>query len=242
MNHLDLCSGIGDQSPGDEATEAPMTEREETVERAGGVERRVMLHHGDAVEFVRSLAPGSVDAVIADPPYPNNAGHFDDAVDAARLLLRSLWPLRVPVVLVFWSELETPFVPLPLVAKHVWHRTNVNGRPYEPIYHFHADGRKRRSEVKRHAAVFDGVGPGCNEYAGHPTQKPVALMEWAIHRAKLAPGATVFDPFMGSGTTGVAAIRSGCRFIGCETDAEHFAMAERRIGAAVSAPGLFDAA
>jgi DNA modification methylase len=62
----------------------------------------------------------------------------------------------------------------------------------------------------------------------HPTQKPVALMEYLI-RTYAVPGMTVLDNTMGSGTTGVAALRCGCNFIGIELDPEHFATAESRI-------------
>lgn len=62
----------------------------------------------------------------------------------------------------------------------------------------------------------------------HPTQKPVALMEYLI-RTYAVPGMVVLDNTMGSGTTGVAALRCGCDFIGIELDPEHFATAEARI-------------
>ncbi len=129
----------------------------------------VTLYHGDCREILPGLR--GIGALVSDPPYPNNAGHFLDGIEAARSILSAP---PAPVVLAFWSELEPPPVPLPLVAVHIWHRANVNGRPYEPIFHFAANGEKRRSEVLRHAAIFDGAGPGCHEYEGHPTQKPVA--------------------------------------------------------------------
>jgi DNA modification methylase len=70
---------------------------------------------------------------------------------------------------------------------------------------------------------------------GHPNVKPLALMEWVV--SKLAPGGTVLDPFMGSGTTGLACLATGRRFIGIERDPDYFAIAERRIAAArVSVP------
>ena len=62
----------------------------------------------------------------------------------------------------------------------------------------------------------------------HPTQKPVALMEYLI-RTYSAEGETVLDNCMGSGTTGVAAVNTGRRFIGIENDAAYFEIARRRI-------------
>ena len=62
----------------------------------------------------------------------------------------------------------------------------------------------------------------------HPTQKPVALMEYLI-RTYTNPGETVLDFTMGSGTTGVAAANTGRRFIGIEMDADYFAIASARI-------------
>jgi site-specific DNA-methyltransferase (adenine-specific) len=73
----------------------------------------------------------------------------------------------------------------------------------------------------------------------HPTQKPVALMEWCIGRLKLKPGTTIIDPYMGSGTTGVAAVRLGFDFIGIEVDPEYLAIARRRIEAAQAETPLF---
>lgn len=62
----------------------------------------------------------------------------------------------------------------------------------------------------------------------HPTQKPVALMEYLI-RTYTNPGDVVLDNCMGSGTTGVAALKSGRRFIGIERDSDYFAICEQRI-------------
>ena len=63
----------------------------------------------------------------------------------------------------------------------------------------------------------------------HPTQKPVPLMEWCIEKAKVPDGATVLDPYMGSGTTGIACIRRGLNFIGIEKDEKYFKIAVERI-------------
>lgn len=186
---------------------------------------------GDCLEILPLL--GKVDAVVTDPPYPNGEGWFLDGISKARHLLAAP---PSDYVMYFWSEVETPACPLPLVANHIWHRTNVNGKIYEPILHFAADGIKRRSEIKAHAAVFNGVGPGCNEYAGHPTQKPIALMRWLIGKLDAA---TILDPFMGSGTTGVACVKLGRKFIGIEIDESYFDIACDRIRKAHSQPDMF---
>ena len=67
---------------------------------------------------------------------------------------------------------------------------------------------------------------------GHPTQKPIALMEWCI--GFLPDSNTIIDPYLGSGTTGVAAVKLGRRFIGVEIDPDYFAIAVRRITDAVN--------
>lgn len=68
----------------------------------------------------------------------------------------------------------------------------------------------------------------------HPTQKPVALMEYLI-RTYTNEGETVLDNTMGSGTTGVACVNTGRRFIGIERDEAYFALASQRINGAAAA-------
>lgn len=71
----------------------------------------------------------------------------------------------------------------------------------------------------------------------HPTQKPVALIERLLRKC---PDGVVFDPFMGSGTTGVACANLGRKFIGIEIDRQYFDIACERIGEAYRQPRLFD--
>jgi site-specific DNA-methyltransferase (adenine-specific) len=66
----------------------------------------------------------------------------------------------------------------------------------------------------------------------HPTQKPIALMRWCIEQAKVPPGGVILDPYMGSGSTGVAAVQMRHPFVGIEIDPRYFDIACRRIEAA----------
>jgi len=72
----------------------------------------------------------------------------------------------------------------------------------------------------------------------HPTQKPVDLMAWCMDFVPKA--LTILDPFMGSGTTGVAAIQMGRKFIGIEREPKYFDIACKRIEQAVAQPRLFE--
>lgn len=180
----------------------------------------ITIYCGDAREIVPCLERPA--AVVTDPPYPNGEGYFVEDIEAAREMLAAP---PSDSVLAFWSEVERPACPLPLVAVHIWHRTNVNGKIYEPIYQYNADGRKRRSDVKRHAAVFKGVGPGCNEYLGHPNQKPVEVMHWLINKTD----GPILDPFMGSGTTLRAAKNLGRRAIGIDKSERYCEIAAKRL-------------
>jgi len=74
----------------------------------------------------------------------------------------------------------------------------------------------------------------------HPTQKPVKVIEWCIEQIKLKPDSTIIDPFMGSGTTGVACHNLGHKFIGVEQDEEYFDIACKRIEQAQRQANLFE--
>lgn len=72
----------------------------------------------------------------------------------------------------------------------------------------------------------------------HPTQKPVNLMSWCMDMAKVQPGQLILDPYMGSGTTLIAAIRTGRRAIGIEIDERHFRTAVERVKRELAQPML----
>ena len=77
---------------------------------------------------------------------------------------------------------------------------------------------------------------GITHERAHPTQKPESLMRWCLGRVR---GETILDPFMGSGTTGVAAVQMGRKFIGIELDAGYFDISCRRIEQAQRQSDMF---
>ena len=89
--------------------------------------------------------------------------------------------------------------------------------------------------LKRH--LWSGPYMAVKEDRVHPTQKPLAVMLWCIERAGMPK--TILDPFMGSGTTGVAAIQLDRSFIGIEREPKYFDIACRRIEQAVAQGKLF---
>jgi site-specific DNA-methyltransferase (adenine-specific) len=98
---------------------------------------------------------------------------------------------------------------------------------------------------KGHSKWNGGGKPGTFIYsknapggAEHPTQKPVALLVWCIQQARVPAGGLILDPYMGSGTTGVAAVRMGHRFCGIEIEPRYFDTACRRIAAELARPRL----
>lgn len=85
--------------------------------------------------------------------------------------------------------------------------------------------------------TYDPLANGDYRFKEHPTQKPVRVMEWCVSHAKISE--TVADPFMGSGTTGVACANMGKTFYGIERETKYFDIACKRIEAAYAQGRLF---
>jgi len=106
---------------------------------------------------------------------------------------------------------------------------------------FTQDGYISENDGKREVTdVLFGMSKGCMKHAertSHPTQKPISvlrvLVKWLTN-----PGDTILDPFMGSGTTGVACVQTGRNFIGIEIDEGYFEIAKQRIEQAQMQPVL----
>jgi site-specific DNA-methyltransferase (adenine-specific) len=112
-------------------------------------------------------------------------------------------------------------------------------RSAEEMARLNMEQRKRMEYASPDTVLqFASVNCRSGDRTSHPSQKPVSLMEWLVANFTL-PGETVIDPFMGSGTTGIACIRTGRNFIGIEKDPEHFETARKRIEAELAQGDLF---
>lgn len=200
------------------------------------------LYLGDCREILPML--GRVDAVVTDPPFGmsfqsnfRTIQHSKIANDADVSLL--LWACDIPVthsryVFCRWDNLRDVPKPKSLVT---WVKNNWSMGDLE---HEHArqtevacfyPGPSHRFPRGRPTDVIEAPRTG---NVNHPTEKPVALMEAMVRWTE----GVVFDPFMGSGTTGVACALLGRPFIGCELDTSHFETACRRIEEARRQPRL----
>lgn len=104
-------------------------------------------------------------------------------------------------------------------------------------YTFNYEEMRRENGGKQMKTVWRFTAPGKDEkrYGKHPTQKPVALIERCL-RASTHPGDLVLDPFAGSASTGVAALKTGRRFIGVEVDSKYTAIGAARLSKATYPP------
>lgn len=190
----------------------------------------VQLYHGDCLEVLKTLEPGSVDAVVTDPPYGlgdkwtggtwftrgvyADGVKWDHRVDDALILSLTNYP-----VCVIWGGNYYPLPPARCWL--LWDKPNA----VKTMGQFELAW----TNMDRPSGKFSHCVNGWNRE--HPTEKPEQLMRWVIQNYT-PEGATVLDPFMGSGTTGVACVQTGRNFIGIEIDAGYFAIAERRIAEA----------
>ena len=94
-----------------------------------------------------------------------------------------------------------------------------------------------RRAVRKFTYMWNGFLRQMPEKRYHPTQKPLALMMWIL-KNYTNPNDTILDPFAGSGTTGVACVLTGRKFIGIETDKGYYKIAEKRISEAKLEFGL----
>lgn len=160
---------------------------------------------------------------------PGNAFAFSgfDTLEISRDIFRSYGMTPKP-----WAWVKS--YPPPAMKGNRWPSAfEIACHGFDPGSYFSDVNPSRRNVM-----VADSLRAGNSEKAGHPTQKPLSVM-YHLVSSLVAPGTYVLDPFMGSGTTGVAAIHLGRKFIGIEKDERYFEIACRRIEQAVAQGQLF---
>jgi site-specific DNA-methyltransferase (adenine-specific)/modification methylase len=201
------------------------------------------LYLGDALEIAPTL--GDLDAVVADPPYgyaykPNRNGSVNNLS-----FKRNFGPEDILIGDTGNMDFDpTPF--LKLADKQIWWGANCyadklpNSKAW--LTWLKADGNLKIDQGHAELAwtnlrfAIRGLN---HRWCGmvrdsengvtnlHPTQKPIAVMKWCL--SYIPDAQTILDPFMGSGTTGVAAVQMGRKFIGIEREPKYFDIACKRI-------------
>jgi DNA modification methylase len=214
-------------------------------------------HIGDATLYLgdcREILPGlsGVDAVVTDPPYgiafeSNHVGKKTTATWMRSQIVNDSDLSARDFVLDWhrgaWAAFGSHKVGAPAGTRGVlvWDKGPASGMgdlsfPWKTSFELIFiggegwEGHRDEGVIKDHWIVTRA-----SMGRVHPNEKPVSIME---HIVKKAPG-TVLDPFMGSGTTGVACVKLGRRFIGIEIEPKYFEIALRRIKEAQRQPDMF---
>jgi DNA modification methylase len=239
------------------------------------------LMHGDCLEMIKLIPDGSVDMVLADPPYGTTACKWDTVIDFPAMWahLKRIVKLNGAIVL-FGSEPFSSALRMSNIEEYkydwIWEKSQgvnfaqCNHMPmsvFEVISVFGKFGLSKNAKIqpvynpqnlielnknkkaktstdhrvcqnnKDHFQKFGNYPRQIQKFQSerglHPTQKPVALMEYLI-RTYTDKGEAVLDFTMGSGTTGVACVNTGRKFIGIELDQGYFDIAKERIVAATN--------
>ena len=211
------------------------------------------LYNADCVDVLSLIS--TVDAVVTDPPYGINqdkgfSGSSGFGGSGGKPIHRKkyfgVWDNVRPTkkifdlilsykknCIIFGGNYFTDILP---VGKHwlVWDKKNT--MPTFSDCELAWTNINKKS-VKLLTYEYNGV-LGKREKRVHPTQKPYEVMRWCIEKLP-KPNSIIFDPFMGSGTTGVACAKLGKKFIGVELDPNYFQIACQRIEKAYQEPDLF---
>ena len=181
---------------------------------------------GDCLDIMRQMPDGCVDAVITDPPYGLDFRGEQWDSDIPEWLEEAR---RISETVVFTTAPTTQWdYPRPdWVA--CWYREASNSRTaYGGFNHWtpvlaYGQFRPQVDSIKLHA-----IQHAYPRGFWHPSPKAEALVEWLVGNAG-SPGDLIFDPFMGSGTTAVAAKKLGRHYFGCDISEEYVKLARERV-------------
>jgi len=208
-------------------------------------EPTVKLYLGDCQDVMKTLPDGCVDAVVTDPPYNLGIDYGELTNDKRndylewcmkwfaelRRVCRGAISVSVGQAnLSEWARIAPPDWWMAWWKPAAMGRCVIGFNNWEPIA-VYGKSVKAESDVIRASIVPDA------SLLGHPCPKP---LKWGTKQVQMfsETNSTVLDPFMGSGTTGVACVQLGRSFIGIEIDPTYYAIAEKRISEAQAQPQL----
>lgn len=207
----------------------------------------VTIWLGDCREVLPTVSP-HIDGIISDPPYgiAYVKGSGGRGIHSRR-------NHGLPLVGDDSPFDPTPFTGVPAIlwgANHYaarlphgrWLAWNKLGHmePWDSFSDVEFAWQNMRGSDRIFSLLWKGLAQGVKEDGGaraHPTQKPIALMRWCVEQLH-GRARTIFDPYMGSGTTGVACVQLGRRFVGVEIEPRYFDVARRRLEAEIAKPRL----
>lgn len=194
------------------------------------------LYLGDCRDILPLLP--KVDAVITDPPYGIGFGKSHTKWSANRGVVLGNWDKEIADVSIFLDICENITIwggeRFNLPVRRGW-LTWVKPDA-APTFASTEFAWRNVDKPARH--FIHSISATNQERVGHPTQKPLPLMLWCLEQAGMPN--LILDPFMGSGTTGVAAIQMGRKFIGIEREPKYFEIACERIDRATKQGALFE--
>jgi DNA modification methylase len=201
----------------------------------------IELINGDCLEEMKKIPDGSIDLVLTDPPYGKKADKGTNGFGSAKnRKYVSQWDSVVPQkevfdemlrigknVIIFGGNYFAHLLP-PSKCWFVWDKKGdiAFQNPFADCELIYTNYTK---PVKKYVFKQQGFITDSKDKRFHPTQKPSELVERLL-TDWTKDGATVLDPFMGSGTTGVACKNLNRNFIGIELDKDYFEIARTRIG------------
>ena len=207
------------------------------------------LYLGDCLEFMRGMDAGSVDAVITDPPFgidfkysqhndsPDGYGDWIwNVISQAESKCTAESPIFVWQAMLnvrnFANWFPRDWRIFAACKNFVQMRPTAMQYAFDPVLVWWTDGdiygAGTNSRDWHIGNTANTLSRKDGDAKGHPCARPLDQVRHMIEQW-VRPSGTVFDPFMGSGTTGVACMQLGRNFIGCEIDPAYYAIAERRI-------------
>lgn len=203
----------------------------------------VQLYLGDCLEILPTLAAGSVDAVVTDPPYGigRDRGNWNDDPERYPDLIQTLvaeanrmtcggpvfvWQ-ALPNLHRFHEWFPPSFRVMAACKGFVQYRPTAVQWSWDPVVFW----GKIRNTPSVYSKDYYVASPEFGSHVDHPSPRPLAQTAYIVNLATLQNDICL-DPFMGSGTTGVACVQTGRRFVGIEISEEYFKVAQKRIAAA----------